>query len=53
MGLISDFFGLSDKQVVEDIKQGNASARSDAEVTAKADWMVDDVNDSSPPPGSK
>jgi len=47
MGILSDFFGFSDEQAAEDIKRGDARARSDAEVTAKADWMVDSVDDSS------
>ncbi|KKT14307.1 MAG: hypothetical protein UV94_C0019G0002 [Parcubacteria group bacterium GW2011_GWC1_43_30] len=50
-GLLSSIFGFSEAQAEKDekdVKEGNAvSARNDAEVTAKADWMVDDVQDSS------
>ena len=47
MGILSDFFGFSDKQVVEDVERGDARARNDAEVAAKADWMVESASDSS------
>ena len=47
MGKLSDFFGFSENQAAEDVKQGDASARNDAEVAAKADWMADSANDSS------
>ena len=46
MGILSDFFGFSDKQAAEDVKRGDAPARNDAEVAAKADWMVDSASDS-------
>jgi len=47
MGILSDFFGFSEEQAAEDVRRGDARARSDAEVAAKADWMVDSVDDSS------
>ncbi len=45
-GLLSSIFGFSDKQAAEDVRQGDAPARNDAEVAAKADWMVDSTSDS-------
>ncbi|MDO8569377.1 MAG: hypothetical protein Q7R89_01165 [bacterium] len=52
-GFLSDFFGFSEEQAGKDVDAGHAAARSDAEECAKADWMMDDVNDSSSPSGSK
>ncbi len=45
MGVLSDFFGFSEEQAEKDKSSGDAEARNDAETQAKADWMVDSVND--------
>lgn len=47
MGILSDFFGMSEEQAGKDVDEGHAEARNDAEATAEADWMVDSVDDDS------
>jgi len=45
VGFLSDFFDMSENQAEKDVKAGDAEVRNDAEESAKADWMVDSVND--------